>query len=153
MKTLDDILHELSPFFDEELLPDPNNACVLVINENLRIQLEIDISGEFLLLGCFIVELPPGRFRENVLKSALKANDVIDQSPGILAFVARANQLVLFEQIHTSEISGEKLYEEITAFYSKADGWKTAIQGGQSHPESAFPQSTSSGGPPMFGMR
>ena len=153
MKTLDDILIGLSPLIGEELRSDSNRACLLVFNDRIKIQLELDITGEFLVLGSMIVELPPGKFRENILKSALKANDVIDQSPAILAFVVRANSLVLFEKIHISETAPDPLYKKIIQFFNKAENWKHAIENGEVAPRGAFPEGKTPEGPKLFGIR
>lgn len=153
MKTLDDILAGLSPLVGEDLRPDSNRACLLVFNEEIRIQLELDITGEFLLLGSMLIDLPPGKFRENILKAALKANNMIDISPGILAFVARANRLVLFEKIHISDTAPDPLYKKIIQFFNKAENWKHAIERGEVAPQGAFPETKSSQGPKLFGMK
>lgn len=153
MKSFEDILAGLSPLVGEDLHPDVNNACVLVLNENIKIQLELDITAEFLLMASMIIDLPPGKFRENVLKSALKANNMIDQSPGILAFVVKANKLVLFDRIYTDDLTPEKLLAEITQFFHKAENWKNAIQGGNTAPLGAFPEMGPGQGPKLFGLK
>jgi hypothetical protein len=153
VKTIDDILIGLSPLIGEELVSDSNRACLLVFNDRIKIQLELDITGEFLILGSILIELPPGKFRENILKSGLKANNLIHESPGILAFIVRANSLVLFEKIHISRTAPDPLYKKIIQFFNKAENWKRAIEKGEVAPRGAFPEKNPFQEPKLFGMK
>jgi hypothetical protein len=153
MKNFQDILDGLSPLLGMDLQADANQACLLVLNEQIRIQLELDPKGECIILASMIIDLPPGRFRENVLKSALKTNSVLQQNRTILCFVAKANKLVLFEEIPLIELTAEKLYAHILDFFHKAENWKSAIEGGKSAPLGAVPEPDKVQGTKFFGIR
>ena len=74
MKSFHDLIAELGEYIGEDLKVDLNMACSLEINNLIKVQIELDSPGEKILLMSLITELPPGKFRENILKDALKAN-------------------------------------------------------------------------------
>ena len=94
----EEILQLLGQSLNLPLQVDANNACAIQIKQNLIVQLQPDPSQEKLLIGCQIIQVPPGKFRENVLKEALKANGLPDPRVGIFAYIARNNTLFLFQE-------------------------------------------------------
>ena len=153
MKNFEDILNELSDLLDVDLSLDSNRACVIVLNEKIKIQMEQDIAGEYLTLAAMIADLAPGKFREEVLKSALKVNNTISYSTTILAFVAKLNKLVLYEKIPMIDLNGQKLYDLILDFFHKAENWKNAIEGGKTAPNGVLLDERPSSGSNFFGLR
>ena len=70
MKSFHDLIAELGEYIGEDLKVDLNMACSLEINNLIKVQIELDSPGEKILLMSLITELPPGKFRENILKDA-----------------------------------------------------------------------------------
>lgn len=134
MQSFTDLMSDLGELLDTEIIPDLNLSCCLVINESLKVQLEMSSTGEEILIGSFIVELPPGRFREEVLKDALKANYKSDVNPGVLSYVKNHNALTLFQSIQAHGISADIIYKYLSLFAERAKGWKDAINNGKTHP-------------------
>lgn len=122
------ILQELSHSLKiENLSPDSNNSCLLRLESGLIIQLELDRRGEFLILGADLGTTPPGKYRENLFKEALKANDLPHPNHGILCYSKKSDHLVLYEKIHLKDLNGEKIAAEITPFAEKAFTWSEAL--------------------------
>lgn len=134
MKNFADLTHELGELLDVDIRPDLNQMCRLLIDRKIVIHLEIDVVGEFILIVAIISELPPGKFRENILRSALKANYQTDTHPGIFAYVGRENQLILFEHVYAHGLTAEQLYDRINILVQRAKKWKDAIDAGMPAP-------------------
>lgn len=124
------LLNDLSLLLDTHLSPDKRGACKLNIEDTLHVQLEPDATREKLLFFCFLSEVPPGKFRENVLRDALKAN-ADPSTPGTLGFSERNNQLVLFANLNFSSLTARKALDFLHLFMTKAQAWKQAIATGQ----------------------
>lgn len=123
------LLKELSAELGVTLHPDRRGACRLKINEQFHVQLECDAGHENVLVATFIGELPPGKFRENILKDALQANSPFPKN-GILSYSERNNQLALFERLPLSNLNGNTLANFLAAFIEKATQWKNGIETG-----------------------
>lgn len=130
----EELLEELSYVFQISLHPDKIGACSLKLSDNLIIQLQLDISQENLFLFSKIIELPPGKFKENVLKEALKWNGFPDPRPGILGYLSRTTHLTLHQSYPITMLKGEELAGIIGGFLDYLKGWYQAIQTGQSSP-------------------
>ncbi len=111
------------------LHPDRNNSCLIHLKEGINIQLEIDSTGEFLILGCMIGKVPAGKYRENLFKEALKANDADYPTHGIFAYSKKEDELLLFQKIHLTDLSGVKLASMIDPFAAKGLIWIEAVKG------------------------
>lgn len=153
MISFHDLIHQLGEFIGEELTVDQNQACFLEINEQLKVQMELDPPGEKILLMSQIIELPPGKFRETVLKDALKANFLAEEKEGTLAYLERQNTLVLFQELYTHSITMQILYDRLIKFIERAIKWATSIEAGRSSPDSGeIPEGTIKKGSP-FGFK
>lgn len=143
-----EILNQLSILLGTPLDPDRRGACKLNVHQTLHVQIEYQAEKNRLVFLSFICEVPPGRFRENVLKDALKSNHPRPKS-GTLAFSEKKNELALFEFISLELITGQKLLEQLNAFIEKATLWQQAIGNANTStlvPQPKFP------GPGIFGL-
>jgi hypothetical protein len=145
----EELLNELGTEYNIALHPDKKGACKLKINETMHVQLECDGEKENLLIATFICDVPPGKYRENILKDALKANGPFPTN-GTLAYSDRNNKLVLFSYMRMAQLTGKKLVAFLTVFLEKANQWKTGVETGHTSHLGAT-QTKSSGG--MFGMK
>ncbi|MES2122589.1 MAG: CesT family type III secretion system chaperone [Chlamydiota bacterium] len=123
------LLHELSEELDLDLYPDPHGACVLLLDDRKQVHLECDLSQQHLLVITFICEIPAGKFRENTLRDALKANYPHPLN-GTLSYFERENQLALFARLDCDPLNGKKLAEFLNAFIEKSKEWRKAIESG-----------------------
>jgi len=146
------LLQELAHSLEiDELHPDRNNSCLFTLKSGQKLQLELDRSTQFLIIGADLGVVPPGKYRENLFREALKANDLTPPLHGILAFSQKSDSMILFEKISIRDLTGEKIAGEITPFAEKATLWSEAIKNGTIPPVNPVYTSTSRSG--MFGLR
>ncbi len=149
MDRFEEILKDLGTALGIPLHPDRRGACRLNINDVMRVQIEFQPDKEQVLLACMICEIPPGKFRENILKDALRANWPYPTN-GILSYSEKNNNLSLFEHIPTANISGQKLLDVLNAFIAKADSWRKGVESGQT---STLLPSVKKGESGIFGLK
>lgn len=128
---------------------DKKGACKLKINEMFDVQLETDAHQENLLIAAFIGDVPPGKYRENILRDTLKANWPFPKN-GTLAYSDRNNKLVLFSYFRLANLNGKKLAEFLGIFIDKANNWRIGMETGHTAHLISVPAKTSDG---IFGMK
>lgn len=146
----EELLKELSAELGVALHPDRRGACKLKINDILHIQLECDAQQENLLIASFICEIPPGKFRETILKDALKSNGPFPLN-GTLSYSERNNQLALFALLRLSNLNGKTLADFLIAFIEKANNWRVGVETGNTAPLVASQAKTASSN--IFGLK
>ena len=115
----------------EDLHSDKNNSCLIRFKEGIKVQIEIDSYGENLIIGCDIIEVPAGKYREVVFREALKANGMPYPRVGTFAYSRQQHHLILFQTLRIEEIKAEKIAETILALKEKGLVWKIAIEKGE----------------------
>lgn len=130
----EELLQSLSQIFRLPLHIDRLNACSIQLHETLTIQLQLDVSQENLWIFCKLIEIPAGKFREIVLREALKANSLPDPRTGVFGYLASSNHLALFQKYPLTILNGERLAGFIGAFLELAALWQNAIQNGDPPP-------------------
>ena len=133
------LLEELGKFFELSLSPDKVGACSINIPP-LTVQLELDATAENLFLFAKIIELPPGKFRENVLQEALKANGGRDPRPAILGYIAASNHLAMHQIYPLKILTGDILSGILGAFLEMGENWFMAIENGHTAPAPSLKQ-------------
>lgn len=124
------LLADLGSLINVPLHPDHKRVCKLNIDNQLHIQIEEEESKDRILIGAFICEIPPGKFREKVLAETLKENNAYPRI-GTLAYSPRNNMLALFSHVYNQGLTGETLADYLEKFIEKGFTWKTAIETGQ----------------------
>jgi hypothetical protein len=132
------LLTELGSELGIPLHQDRLGACKLNVNNELHIQLECDAHQDNLLIAVFICDIPPGKFRENILKDALKSNCPFPKN-GTLSFSDRNNKLTLFKYLRFAGLNGQKLAEFLAAFIEKATQWRVGVETGHTSQLAAPP--------------
>ena len=127
------LISELGKIFGISLTPDKYNACSIVVPP-LTIQLELDPTQEKLFFFTKVIELPPGKFRENILGETLKINALADPRPGIFGYIAVSNHLTLHQVYPLSVLTGERLAGLFGSFFELGESWQKAIERGQTTP-------------------
>jgi len=133
MDRFQELLWDLGELIEIPLHVDKNHACNLLLDDKLEIQLQMDPREENLIIWAFLHEIPPGRFRENVLKDALKVNGEFHPF-GSLAYYEKKNMLILHNFVPAEALSGEKLMEKLEKFIEEAEEWRSAIERGGTSP-------------------
>lgn len=131
--TFKEILTQLGIDLNLFLTPDNDKICSLKIDDKLIMQLELDESESNILMGTFLCDLPPGKFRENVFINTLKANGQLPLT-STFAFNEPSSKLVLFQYIPLNSVNLASLKSNLENFIKKAMNWKEAIESGQSAP-------------------
>jgi hypothetical protein len=145
------LLNELGKILNiPNLQPDENNICLLKILGKIQVQIEYDKDRDYLLIGTDFGEIIPGRYTEDLMEVALKANNLKPPLYGILGFSKKNNHLIMFERLWLKDQNGEKLAKFIDGFAKKAVVWKEAIE--QSQIPVISDLTTSDHGKGMFGL-
>lgn len=142
------ILFDLGKEIGVDLYPDSNRICQINYQDELHIQLQHDEAKEQILIASFLCDVPPGKYREQLLRAALLSNGEYPRI-GTLAYSERNNKLTLFEMVPTQNLSTDKLYKLLEQFIEKGHNWKEAVEKGKSLPS---PQEKG-GGSGMFGLK
>lgn len=127
MDRFSQILYDLGKEMNTDLYPDQHRLCQLNWQDQLHIQLEYEEAKERLLIGTFLCDVPPGKFREKIFREALKSNAAFPRI-GTLAYSDRNNKLTLFEYVYADNLRSDKLFQLLQQFINKAHQWKEAIE-------------------------
>jgi len=125
------LLQELSDVLKIELTPDSNNNCKIEYPDKMVITMEPNVLGDHLRLIVEIDKPGDGRYREEVLKEALLANNLPPPRNGIFCYGAKSNLLLLYDSISFEDLSGVRLAEIIDILLKKGRQWKESIQRGE----------------------
>ena len=112
-----------------DLHPDRNNSCLVRIKGGIELQMELDRSGQNLVIGCDLGAIPPGRYKENLFREALKANGLPHPRYGIFAYSKQTDHLIVFDTLNTKDLTGDKVAEYLVKFMEKVVTWRSAISG------------------------
>lgn len=155
MDLLESLLEEFSKATNlVPLKPDSNSSCLIALpKDGPKIQLEIDKTAQFLVIGSELGFIPPGRYRETIFKTALQANHLPHPRYGNFAYSQKADQLIMFELLPLKELNGEKIAQVYNPFVEKAIVWKDSIAKGDIPPlMGSLSASKRGSGGGMFGL-
>jgi hypothetical protein len=124
------LLDDLGGLINVPLHPDVKGACRLSINGQIHLQLQDEGDKDRVLVATFICDIPPGKFRENILKETLKENNIYPRL-GTFAYSERNNKLAFFSYVYYPGLRGDNLADFLALFLEKVFSWKTAIETGQ----------------------
>ncbi|HAB98652.1 MAG TPA: hypothetical protein DCE71_02370 [Parachlamydiales bacterium] len=144
-----ELITKLGEFLQIPLFVDRHGACLLLVHEKARIQMQMDPTQTHLLIASAAIEIPPGKFRENVLKDGLKINDLPDPRPAVLGYLPLNNHLTLHQSFPIEILDAERLAAFFGAFMTEVESWIDAIQAGRTAPIVFAPESSSH----PFGIR
>ena len=131
MNPFEQLIESLSKSLGFALQVEKGSICRLIVQGSLKVQLEYEPSLERFLIASFPCELPPGKFREDVLKEALKVNSSLDRK-GVLAYSVKNNSLAYFLYV-SDKLDHNAIFETLLQFIETAETWKSAIESGQLH--------------------
>ncbi len=123
------LIEELGSEVDLALQLTPQRTLAIRTTGNLVIQLEESSDGHRVLLASKIAPLPAGKFREEVLLSALQFNSIHPRI-GTLGYFEGSGELILFQWIPFTLLTGVKLADIIELFVHLAETWHKLIQAG-----------------------
>ncbi len=129
MNKFEELIEQLGSILQIPLHAENGVACKLNIKNVFHVQLEYNESKEEILLASFINPIPPGKFREETLLEALRANNE-ENSLGSFAYSDKNNSLFLQLYLPIS-ISAEELNTNLKQFIDKGKIWKEALEKGK----------------------
>lgn len=122
------LLADLGELIQVPLHPDHHRGCQLSFNGQIHVYLKEE--EDRILVGAFMGEVPPGKFRENILLETLKENNLFPRI-GTFGYSDRNNQLALYTHVYFPGLKGDTMADFLEAFLDKAFSWKTALETGQ----------------------
>lgn len=125
-----ELLHDAGALLNVPLQPDTKRACRIGVDGKIHLQLQEEENKDRILIATYICEIPPGKFRENVLKETLKENEIFPRL-GTFGYSERQNKLALFSYVYFLGLSADTFVDFVGSFLEKALSWKTAIETGQ----------------------
>jgi hypothetical protein len=153
MVDFDELIEGLAEALNAPIHPDINSVVTMLVEGKVKVQLEPDKKGDFFLIGAYIGELPPGKFREHILKDALKINFNAGKNLGILSYMGKHNSLMLHRKIHLESLTVDELIKHIKHITVRAKKWQDAMDIGHTSPDDEIPKITDTpGNNKMFGM-
>ncbi len=129
MNKFEELIKELGAILHIPLEAENGIACKLNIEQILHVQLEYEESKQEILIASFLASIPAGKFREETLLAALKANHDID-SLGSFAYSDKNTMLALQLYLPIS-ITAEELNQKLKEFIEKGKKWKEAVDQGR----------------------
>ncbi len=145
------LLEEVGGILGVSLYPDSNNSCLVKLESGLEVQLEMDRTGNNFIVGVDLGPVPPGQYREQLFKEALRSNGFPPPRLGVFAFSETNGHVVLFESLPAQQLNGEQVAFTLAPLAEKALKWQEAISTGEVPLVESQP--TSGGSIGMFGMR
>jgi hypothetical protein len=139
MDLFDELLREFSSHLGLSLHKDNFGACCLQIGEKLRVHIAPD-KKDHIVIFAFLEDVGPGKFREEVLKEGLKANNLL-LSGGVLGYSGK-NGFLSLHQLLPVDIGSAKLFESFLTFIDYAVQWQTALAQGKTSPLTLTPKSS-----------
>ena len=145
------LIEELSTALKIKLAPDSHNACRIRWKDKLEVYMEPDVSGDMLQVVIEIGKPGDGKFRENILREALRANGLPFPRYGTFCYGQKNDSLLLFDFLPMEDLNGTRLADVITQLSDKARVWRDSIAHGELPPY----QSGRAGSRPegVFGLR
>ena len=140
----DDFMYEVSQLMKEDLRPDFQGKIKLSINEKFSIQIEYNNVEQSILISSAIHTIEEGGIREAILSDCLKSNNFIRESPGILSYLPKTNELFLFCYSSLAHSTSQTFCDLFYLFIAKAQRWIDALDSGASSPQEIADLKTSS---------
>ena len=147
----EDLILQLGSLLKQTLHVDRHRACALRVENKFTVQIQLDKEQENLIIASCIKELPPGKYRENVLSEALKTNHLLLPYPGTFGYLALKSSLTLHRTTRFAPLTALALEGFLAEFIDTAKAWYTAISHGESSP--APIRGTPPEKPKPFGLR
>jgi len=123
------LIEQLGHTLGIRLQAEKESMCTLRMKDKVKVQIEYDDTADRIVLLCFVAEVPPGKFREETLITALQAN-FHDTSLGFFAYLDKMQTLVL--QMYLPLSTGPSLLGTLLEqFTAKGIEWKEAVESGR----------------------
>ena len=124
------LLNELGTDLETTLTPDEKGFCLVVLKNKVNIQIQPSTLNRILICST-LGTLPPGAFRETLLRGALMNNGSPPPLYGILSYSTAKDSLILFEFLDQKNLNNDDFIKYFRTFSKKAEQWMDAINSGE----------------------
>lgn len=150
MALYEGLIKELGALIEVPLAAESKDTCRIEFEEDkVTVQVDLDGSGDRLLIGSVLGELTSGTYRNQVFKQALRVNGLSTSPRGILAYSERLSSLILFDYLPLHSTDAQKLSDFLQLFHVHAKVWIDSLAA-QDIPQVEGETQKGSG---MFGMK
>ena len=129
MNRFEELIEELARILNIPLRAEKGMLCKINIDGNFSVHLQYDQNEDLVMMGAMIIEIPPGRFRENVLKEALKVNDTFPRF-GTMCFSEKGNKLAIYDHVSFEGLSPDIFNKKLDSFIEYCYEWYNAVLSG-----------------------
>lgn len=137
------LLKELGERLDiPNLEPSQYNNAALKLKGGVNVLLQAHKTDPYLIASFEISDLQAGRYRENVLREALKFNSLNQSHQGIFGYNKINQKFYLFDMIAFEDTTPEQVHTILLNLSVKVKQWKEAFERGEipvievsSHPQ------------------
>ena len=130
--SFEQVIEELSHEMGLPLTVDALGAVTLLIQSKVLITIEPDRFEDFIIFESFLGIIPPGAYREKILKEALIYNNHVFPRGPVLGYIPQQAQLILFEKPTLIEFRVKEFAAILTQFSQAALFWKEGLDAGKS---------------------
>jgi hypothetical protein len=123
MTIFETLIEELGKVLNIPLQAEKEVFCNINAGDIIQVQLEHREGQVF--MASFLVEVPPGTFREDVLVQALKHN-YDEKAEETFSFIS-AKEMLALELSLPEEVSAKELSDRLKKFVEIGQTWKEAI--------------------------
>ncbi len=149
MSLYEERIKDLGKLMGIPLISESKETCCIQFDEDkVTVQVDLDDSGERLLIGSVLGEISSGSYRNEIFKQALRVNGLSKAPRGILAYSDRLSSLILFDYLPFHSTDAQKLFNFIQLFHKHAEVWIDSLKS-QTIPQIEREEQKGSG---MFGM-
>jgi|AMWB02.1.fsa_nt_gi hypothetical protein len=128
------LIEELAEVIQMKLTPDSHGAVMISYKDKLQVYIEPDVLGEAVDLLIEIGKPGEGKYRETILREALRANGQPFPRLGTFSYGQKRESLLIFETSPMEDLTGAQLAELITQLSDKARVWRDSIARGELPP-------------------
>ena len=128
------LIQELSTAMKIKLGVDARNACQIRYKDKLAAFLCPDTLGEEVQILINVGKPGDGKYRENLLREALRANGTPPPHMGIFAYANNTDALLLFHSLPIEDLTGDFLADILNQLVEKARLWRDSISRGELPP-------------------
>ena len=130
--TFERVIDELALEMGLPLAVDALGAVTFLIQSKLRVTIEPDRHEDFIILESSLGIIPPGAYRETVLKEALIYNNHVFPNGPAIGYIPQQAQLILFDKPSLIEFKAKEFAAMLTQFMNVALFWKEGLDSGKS---------------------
>ncbi|SCA62960.1 Uncharacterized protein SCG7109_AG_00080 [Chlamydiales bacterium SCGC AG-110-M15] len=146
MENIDEVVEALGRLLVLPAKVDPQGGYQAILNDKMRFRIEINENIKWVNIIADLGEVPPGAYRLNLFKAALRANGAFGPRAGTMGFAENNRHMLLFDKLYIYDLTEDSLQIALGPFIEKGLIWTDHIAAG------SLPDFQPSGGGNPFGV-